>query len=63
VLAVSPVPTVRDFGIWSASDLAVATGAVLLLLPSLARAWLGRPRRVLAPETPLAQPEPVPGVK
>jgi len=63
VLAVSPVPTVRDFGIWSASDLALATGAVLLLLPSLARAWLGRPRPVLAPEAPLAQPEPVPGVK
>lgn len=40
VLAVSPVPTVRDFGIWSAFDLALATMAVLGLLPALARRWL-----------------------
>ena len=40
VLAVSPVPSVRDFGIWSAFDLLLATAAVLALLPPLARAWL-----------------------
>jgi uncharacterized protein len=40
VLAVSPVPAVRDFGIWSAFDLLLATAAVLALLPPLARAWL-----------------------
>jgi uncharacterized protein len=40
VLALSAVPTVRDFGIWSAFDLVLATVAVLALLPSLARAWL-----------------------
>jgi predicted RND superfamily exporter protein len=40
VLAISPVPTVRDFGIWSAFDLLLATAAVLALLPPLARAWL-----------------------
>ena len=33
VLGLSPVPTVRDFGIWSAFDLLLATGAVLALLP------------------------------
>jgi len=37
VLAVSPVPMVRDFGLWSAADLALATGAVLVLLPPVAR--------------------------
>lgn len=39
VLAISPVPTVRDFGIWSAFDLLLATAAVLVLLPPLARRW------------------------
>src|SRR5205807_8382896 len=39
VLALSPVPTVRDFGIWSAFDLLLATAAVLTLLPPLSRAW------------------------
>jgi uncharacterized protein len=37
VLAVSPVPMVRDFGLWSAADLALATGAVLVLLPPVTR--------------------------
>jgi len=40
VLALTPVPTVRDFGIWSAFDLLLATTAVLVLLPPLSRAWL-----------------------
>jgi predicted RND superfamily exporter protein len=40
VLALSPVPTVRDFGIWSAFDLLLATAAVLTLLPPLSRVWL-----------------------
>ena len=40
VLAVSGVPSIRDFGIWSAFDLLLATAAVLALLPPLARAWL-----------------------
>jgi predicted RND superfamily exporter protein len=31
---------VRDFGLWSAFDLLLATGAVLVLVPPLARAWL-----------------------
>jgi predicted RND superfamily exporter protein len=39
VLAISPVPTVRDLGIWSAFDLLLATAAVLVLLPPLARRW------------------------
>jgi hydrophobe/amphiphile efflux-3 (HAE3) family protein len=39
-LAVSPVPMVRDFGLWCAGDLALATVAVLILLPPSARAWL-----------------------
>ena len=39
VLAISPVPSVRDFGIWSAFDLILATAAVLVLLPPLARRW------------------------
>jgi predicted RND superfamily exporter protein len=39
VLAISPVPSVRDFGIWSAFDLLLATAAVLTLLPPLARRW------------------------
>ncbi|MBO0785313.1 MAG: MMPL family transporter [Actinobacteria bacterium] len=34
-LALSPVPMVRGFGIWCAADLALATVAVLLVLPSL----------------------------
>ncbi|TMD66058.1 MAG: hypothetical protein E6I84_06955 [Chloroflexi bacterium] len=40
VLALSPVPTVRDFGIWSAFDMLLATAAVLVLLPPLSRSWL-----------------------
>jgi len=40
VLAASSVPSVRDFGLWSAFDLLLATAAVLALLPPLARAWL-----------------------
>jgi uncharacterized protein len=37
VLAISPVPMVRDFGLWSGADLALATLAVLVLLPPVAR--------------------------
>ena len=37
VLAVSPVPMVRDFGVWSGADLLLATAAVLVLLPPVAR--------------------------
>ena len=37
VVGLSPVPAVRDFGIWSAIDMALATVAVLGLLPRLAR--------------------------
>ena len=37
VLAISPVPMVRDFGLWSGADLLLATLAVLVLLPPLAR--------------------------
>ncbi|MBO0681768.1 MAG: MMPL family transporter, partial [Candidatus Dormibacteraeota bacterium] len=40
VLGVSPVPMVRDFGLWCAADLAVATAAVLVLLPPAARTLL-----------------------
>jgi len=40
VLAFSPVPAVRDFGLWSAFDLLLATAAVLTLLPPLSRTWL-----------------------
>jgi len=40
VLAISPVPSVRDFGIWSAFDLLLATASVLVLLPPLSRSWL-----------------------
>ena len=36
LLAVSPVPMVREFGIWSGADLAFATLGVLVLLPPLA---------------------------
>ncbi|OLB76064.1 MAG: hypothetical protein AUI14_19700 [Actinobacteria bacterium 13_2_20CM_2_71_6] len=39
-LALSPVPMVRDFGLWCAGDLALATAAVLVVLPPAARAWL-----------------------
>ncbi|HXM55153.1 MAG TPA: MMPL family transporter, partial [Candidatus Dormibacteraeota bacterium] len=39
-LAVSPVPMVRDFGLWCAGDLALATVAVLVLLPPAARTVL-----------------------
>ncbi len=39
-LAVSPVPMVRDFGLWCAGDLLLATVAVQVLLPPAARAWL-----------------------
>lgn len=40
VLGLSPVPMVRGFGLWCAADLALATLAVLLLLPGAARNWL-----------------------
>ncbi|HEY9289537.1 MAG TPA: MMPL family transporter, partial [Candidatus Dormibacteraeota bacterium] len=40
VLAISPVPAVRDFGLWSAFDLLLASAAVLILLPPLSRSWL-----------------------
>ncbi len=40
VLVISPVPMVRDFGLVCGIDLAFATGAVLTLLPPMARAWL-----------------------
>ena len=36
LLAISPVPMVREFGLWSGADLAFATLAVLVLLPPLA---------------------------
>jgi predicted RND superfamily exporter protein len=39
-LGVSPVPMVRDFGLWCAGDLALATVAVLVLMPQAARAWV-----------------------
>jgi uncharacterized protein len=39
-LAVSSVPMVRDFGLWCAADLVLATLAVLLLLPVAARSVL-----------------------
>ncbi len=39
VLAISGVPTVRDFGIWSSLDLLIATAGVFALLPPLARRW------------------------
>jgi predicted RND superfamily exporter protein len=39
-LAASPVPMVRDFGVWSGADIALATVAVLVLLPPLARRYL-----------------------
>jgi predicted exporter len=34
-LTLSPVPMLRGFGLWCAADLAFATVAVLLVLPSL----------------------------
>jgi predicted RND superfamily exporter protein len=37
VLAVSPVPMVRGFGLWCAGDLALASVAALTLLPGAAR--------------------------
>jgi len=40
VLALSPVVTVRDFGLWCAFDLAIATLAGLALLPPMVRTWL-----------------------
>ena len=40
ILSGSPVPMVRDFGIWSAADLALATVSVLIVLPPLARRFL-----------------------
>ena len=33
-------PLVRDFGLWSGVDIALATASVLVLLPPLARSWL-----------------------
>jgi predicted RND superfamily exporter protein len=40
VLGLSPVPTVRDFGLWCAFDMMLATIAVLVLMPPLVRTWL-----------------------
>jgi RND superfamily putative drug exporter len=40
VLGASPVPMVRGFGLVCGLDLALATGAVLVLLPPMARSWL-----------------------
>lgn len=40
ILGLSPVPTVRDFGLWCAFDMALATIAVLVVMPPLVRAWL-----------------------
>lgn len=40
LLAISPVPMVREFGLWSGTDLAFATLSVLVLLPPLARRFL-----------------------
>lgn len=40
LLAISPVPMVREFGLWSGTDLAFATLAVLVLLPPLAQRFL-----------------------
>ena len=42
VLAISPVPMVRDFGLWSGADLLLATVAVLVLLPPVARRFVTR---------------------
>lgn len=50
LLAVSPVPIVREFGLWSGADLAFATLAVLVLLPPLAVRVL--PGRAGAPVEP-----------
>jgi predicted RND superfamily exporter protein len=47
LLAISPVPMVREFGLWSGTDLAFATLAVLVLLPPLATRFV-RPRRPAA---------------
>jgi predicted RND superfamily exporter protein len=40
VLVASPVPMVRDFGLACGLDMALASAAVLTLLPPMARAWL-----------------------
>jgi len=40
ILALSPVPMVRGFGIVCGLDMALATASVLVLLPPMARAWL-----------------------
>jgi predicted RND superfamily exporter protein len=40
VLGASPVPMVRGFGLVCGLDLALATGAVLVLLPPMARSWI-----------------------
>lgn len=42
LLAISPVPMVREFGLWSGTDLAFATLAVLVLLPPLATRFMRR---------------------
>ncbi len=39
-VGLSPVPTVRDFGLWCAFDMVLATIAVLVLMPPLVRTWL-----------------------
>lgn len=53
LLGVSPVPIVREFGLWSGTDLALATLAVLVLLPPLAvRFTAGGPARAETPPAP-----------
>ena len=43
LLGLSPVPMVREFGLWSGADLGFATAAVLVLLPPLATRLITRP--------------------
>ena len=52
-LALSPVPMLRGFGLWCAADLAVATLAVLLLLPSLTPRLDRGTRAPAAPAAPV----------
>jgi predicted RND superfamily exporter protein len=49
VLVASPVPMVRDFGLACGLDMALASAAVLTLLPPMARAWL-RSQPIEAPQ-------------
>ena len=48
-LALSLVPMVRDFGLWCAADLALATAAVLIMVPPAAR---GGPLGSVSSRTP-----------